>query len=161
MSPRILLESCPLSDLPLATREWLGKTIHALWLSRYPVRQWIAETVEPRTRQTHATWACEKQLIPKPHRLSRNSAHCARPSQVFRASARRWPGWSSCFPPRYSFHRVLAFGACEKQAVVCHTSSKRDGRSFATGRRLLRSVIGSSAISPEHLETVERSNPSR
>ena len=45
MSPRILLESCPLSDLPLATREWLGQTIHALWLSRYPVRQWIAETV--------------------------------------------------------------------------------------------------------------------
>jgi hypothetical protein len=45
MSPRVLLERYPLSRLPGSTRDWLGPLVHELWLSRYPVRQWVADTV--------------------------------------------------------------------------------------------------------------------
>jgi len=45
MSPRVLLERYPLSRLPGPTRDWLGPLVHELWLSRYPVRQWVADTV--------------------------------------------------------------------------------------------------------------------
>jgi hypothetical protein len=43
MSPRVLLDSPPLSYCDDETRQWLGNVIHALWLARYPVRDWIAE----------------------------------------------------------------------------------------------------------------------
>jgi hypothetical protein len=41
MSPRILLNTPPLSLLPTETRFWLGAVVHGLWLARYPVREWV------------------------------------------------------------------------------------------------------------------------
>jgi len=45
MSPKMFLDKLPLSRLPSGTREWLGQTVHELWLNRYPVRQLISEAV--------------------------------------------------------------------------------------------------------------------
>ena len=45
MSPRVLLGQHPLSRLPSERREWLGTLVHELWLSRYPVHRWVADTV--------------------------------------------------------------------------------------------------------------------
>jgi len=45
MSPRILVDQDPLSGLPVATRKWLGPLVHNLWLTRYPVQQWVADAI--------------------------------------------------------------------------------------------------------------------
>jgi hypothetical protein len=45
MSPRRLLEISPLSNCAPFTRHWLGDMAHALWMNRYPVREWIDDAV--------------------------------------------------------------------------------------------------------------------
>lgn len=45
MSPRCLLEISPLSNSSPSTRRWLGDMAHELWMSRYPVREWIDSAV--------------------------------------------------------------------------------------------------------------------
>ncbi|MCY3740525.1 MAG: hypothetical protein OXH00_05850 [Candidatus Poribacteria bacterium] len=39
MSPRQLLDCSPLNRCDDDTREWLGRLVHGLWLSRYPVKK--------------------------------------------------------------------------------------------------------------------------
>lgn len=44
MSPKHLFNYLPLSRCSTQTRQWLGELLHALWLTRYPIKSWIAET---------------------------------------------------------------------------------------------------------------------
>lgn len=41
MSPKSLFKKEPLNHCDNETRIWLGQLIHALWLARYPVKEWI------------------------------------------------------------------------------------------------------------------------
>jgi hypothetical protein len=41
MSPKSLFKKEPLNRCDNKTRIWLGQLIHALWLARYPVKEWI------------------------------------------------------------------------------------------------------------------------
>jgi hypothetical protein len=41
MSPKSLFKKKPLNHCDNETRIWLGQLIHALWLARYPVKEWI------------------------------------------------------------------------------------------------------------------------
>jgi hypothetical protein len=41
MSPKSLFKKEPLNRCDNETRIWLGQLIHALWLARYPVKEWI------------------------------------------------------------------------------------------------------------------------
>lgn len=50
MSPRRLFESPPLSRSDEDTRRWVGELVHALWLRRCPVKQWVSEAVEATER---------------------------------------------------------------------------------------------------------------
>lgn len=45
MSPRVLLEHDPFSRLDNEVRIWLSELVHNLWLTRYPVTQWIEEAI--------------------------------------------------------------------------------------------------------------------
>jgi hypothetical protein len=42
MSPQRLLEQVPFSQCSRRPPQWLGVLVHDLWLSRYPVREWIS-----------------------------------------------------------------------------------------------------------------------
>ncbi len=44
MSPRKLCEHLLLSRGGEPTQQWMGDLVHSLWLTRYPVRKWIADT---------------------------------------------------------------------------------------------------------------------
>jgi hypothetical protein len=50
MSPRRLFDQLPLSRCDEDTRQWLGNLVHALWITRYPVRQWVSEAFEAAKR---------------------------------------------------------------------------------------------------------------
>jgi hypothetical protein len=54
ISPRRLFDSLPLSRCDEATKEWMGKLIHGLWLKRNPVKQWIIQAVEATERAESA-----------------------------------------------------------------------------------------------------------
>ena len=41
MSPKSLFKKEPLNHCDNETKIWLGQLIHALWLTRYPVKEWI------------------------------------------------------------------------------------------------------------------------
>ena len=41
MSPKSLFKKEPLNHCDNETNSWLGQLIHALWLARYPVKEWI------------------------------------------------------------------------------------------------------------------------
>lgn len=41
MSPKALFDYIPLSRLENETKEWLSKLVHALWLTRHPIKQWM------------------------------------------------------------------------------------------------------------------------
>lgn len=41
MSPKSLFKKEPLNRCDNETRIWLGQLIHALWLARYPIKEWI------------------------------------------------------------------------------------------------------------------------
>ena len=43
MSPQNLFDRIPLSRCDENAKEWLGNLIHAVWLTRYPVRCWVAD----------------------------------------------------------------------------------------------------------------------
>lgn len=45
MSPRVLLDAPPLSNLDQETREWLGSLAHTLWLRRYNVDHVISNII--------------------------------------------------------------------------------------------------------------------
>ena len=45
MSPRTMVIAPRFSKTTPATRRWLGNLVHELWLNRYPVQQWIDESV--------------------------------------------------------------------------------------------------------------------
>src|ERR1044072_7135922 len=45
MSPQRLLECSPLSRCDEHTKRWLGNLMHALWLKRYPVAQWVTDAM--------------------------------------------------------------------------------------------------------------------
>jgi hypothetical protein len=45
MSPRRLFDLPPLSQCDEQTRQWLGNLVHFLWLTRYPVRRWVDDTL--------------------------------------------------------------------------------------------------------------------
>jgi len=42
MSPRSLFEQEPLSRCDEDTKLWLGELVHALWMVRYPVKEWVS-----------------------------------------------------------------------------------------------------------------------
>jgi hypothetical protein len=41
MSPRVLLRRRQFAIFQSETKSWLGELVHQLWLSRYPVEQWV------------------------------------------------------------------------------------------------------------------------
>jgi hypothetical protein len=41
MSPRVLLRRREFANIQSETKGWLGDVMHQLWLSRYPVEQWV------------------------------------------------------------------------------------------------------------------------
>jgi hypothetical protein len=41
MSPMSLFEKEPLNRCDVETMSWLGQLIHALWLARYPIKEWV------------------------------------------------------------------------------------------------------------------------
>lgn len=43
MSPQCLFDLPPLSRCDEHTKQWLRSLVHSLWLTRYPVRQWVAD----------------------------------------------------------------------------------------------------------------------
>lgn len=45
MSPLSLFSQEPLCNMTAAERKRLGDVLHRLWLSRYPVRQWVSDAV--------------------------------------------------------------------------------------------------------------------
>ncbi len=45
MSPQCLFDLPPLSRCDEHTKQWLRSLMHSLWLTRYPVRQWVADVV--------------------------------------------------------------------------------------------------------------------
>jgi len=46
MSPRVMFDRYPLSLCDEHTKQWLGNLLHVLWLTRYPVRCWVADAAE-------------------------------------------------------------------------------------------------------------------
>ncbi|MBL7204166.1 MAG: hypothetical protein ISS63_07535 [Desulfobacteraceae bacterium] len=41
MSPKVLVDHVPLSFLDDGTKMWLRQLVHGLWVTRYPIKQWV------------------------------------------------------------------------------------------------------------------------
>lgn len=62
MSPRNLLNCPPLKRYSRIQERWLGQVVHELWLTRYPVRQWIDAALAA-IEQADAAYAKVQQYL--------------------------------------------------------------------------------------------------
>jgi len=45
MSPRTMFDHPPLSKCDTETKQWMSDLVHALWLKRYPVEEWVSDAM--------------------------------------------------------------------------------------------------------------------